>query len=33
MRLHLDLPLKNVIHHLSDLEIASHKVEEVGRLI
>jgi hypothetical protein len=31
--IHLDLPLKNVINHLDDLKLASHKVEEVDILI
>jgi hypothetical protein len=31
--IHFDLLLKNVIHHLDDLKVANHKVEEVERLI
>jgi hypothetical protein len=31
--IHLNLPLNNVIHHLDDLKIANHKVEEVAGLI
>ena len=31
--IHLYLPLKNVKHHLDDLKIANHKVEEVEGLI
>lgn len=31
--IHLDMPLKNVVNHLDDLRLASHKVEEVDRLI
>ena len=31
--IHLNLPLNNVIHHLDDLKVANHKVEEVERLI
>jgi hypothetical protein len=27
--IHLKLPLNNVIHHLDDLKVAKHKVEEV----
>jgi hypothetical protein len=27
--IHLDSPLKNVVNHLDDLRIASHKVDEV----
>jgi hypothetical protein len=30
--IHLNLPLNNVIHHLDDLKVANHKVEEVKRL-
>jgi hypothetical protein len=30
--MHLNLPLNNVIHHLDDLKIANHKVEEVEGL-
>jgi len=30
---HLDLPVKNIINRLDDLRLASHKVEEVDRLI
>jgi len=29
----LDLPLKNIVNRLEDLRLASHKVEEVDRLI
>jgi hypothetical protein len=29
---HLDLPLRNIVNHLEDLRLASHKVEEVDRL-
>ena len=29
---HLNLPLNNVIHHLDDLKVANHKVEEVEKL-
>jgi hypothetical protein len=31
--IHLDLPLKNIVNHLDDLRVASHKVEEVEKLI
>ena len=31
--IHLNLPLTNVIHHLDDLKVANHKVEEVEKLI
>jgi hypothetical protein len=31
--IHLDLPLKNIINHLDDLRVASHKVDDVERLI
>ena len=31
--IHLNLPLNNVVHHLDDLKVANHKVEEVERLI
>jgi hypothetical protein len=31
--LHLELPLKNVVNRLDDLRLASHKVDEVNRLI
>ena len=30
---HLELPLKNIVNHLEDLIFASHKVEEVDKLI
>jgi ribosomal protein L10 len=30
---HLELPLKNIVNRLEDLRLASHKVEEVDRLI
>jgi hypothetical protein len=29
----LDLPLKNIVNRLEDLRLASHKVEEVDKLI
>jgi hypothetical protein len=29
--LHLNLPLNNIVHHLDDLKVASHKVQEVER--
>ena len=32
-KIHLNLPLTNVIHHLDDLKVAYHKVEEVEKLI
>jgi len=31
--IHLNLPLTNVIHRLDDLKVASHKVEEIEKLI
>jgi len=31
--IHLDLPLRNIVNRLEDLRLASHKVEEVDRLI
>jgi hypothetical protein len=31
--IHLDLPLKNILNHLDDLRLASHKVEDVDRPI
>ena len=31
--IHLELPLKNVVNRLDDLRLASHKVDEVNRLI
>jgi hypothetical protein len=31
--IHLNLPLNNIIHHLDDLKVAKHKVEEVEKLI
>jgi len=31
--IHLNLPLKNVVNRLDDLRLASHKVDEVNRLI
>jgi hypothetical protein len=31
--IHLELPLKNIINHLDDLRVASHKVDDVERLI
>ena len=31
--IHLILPMNNVIHHLGDLKVDNHKVEEVERLI
>jgi hypothetical protein len=31
--IHLELPLKNIINHLDDLRIASHKVDDVEKLI
>ena len=31
--LHLELPLKNIVNRLDDLRLASHKVDEVNRLI
>jgi len=31
-KIHLNLPLNNAIHHLDDLKVANHKVEEVERL-
>jgi hypothetical protein len=31
--IYLDLPLKNIVNHLDDLRIASHKVEEIESLI
>jgi len=31
--IHLELPLKNVVNCLDDLKLASHKVDEVSRLI
>jgi hypothetical protein len=31
--IHLELPLKGVVNHLDDLRLASHKVDEVNRLI
>ena len=30
---HLELPLKNIVNRLDDLKLASHKVDEVNRLI
>jgi len=30
--IHLDLPLRNIVNHLEDLRLASHKVQEVDRL-
>lgn len=31
--LHLELPLRNIVNRLDDLRLASHKVDEVNRLI
>jgi hypothetical protein len=31
--IHLDLPLRNIVNRLEDLRLASHKVEEVDKLI
>ena len=31
--IHLNLPLNNVVHHLDDLKVANHKVDEVEKLI
>lgn len=31
--IHLELPMKNIVNRLDDLRLASHKVEEVDRLI
>jgi hypothetical protein len=31
--IHLNLPLNNAFHHLDDLKLANHKVEEVEKLI
>jgi len=31
--IHLELPLKNVVNRLDDLRLASHKVDEVNKLI
>lgn len=32
-KIQLELPLKSIVNHLEDLRLASHKVEEVDRLI
>jgi hypothetical protein len=31
--IHLDLPLRNIVNRLEDLRLASHKVEDVDKLI
>jgi hypothetical protein len=31
--INLELPTKNIVNHLEDLQLASHNVEEVDRLI
>jgi hypothetical protein len=31
--IHLELPMRNIVNRLDDLKLASHKVEEVHRLI
>jgi hypothetical protein len=31
--INLDLPMRNIVNHLDNLWLASHKVEEVDRLI
>ena len=31
--IHLELPLKNIVNHLDDLRLPSHKIDEVNRLI
>jgi hypothetical protein len=31
--IHLDLRLKNIINHLDDLRIGSHKVDDIEKLI
>ena len=31
--IHLDLPLKHIVNHLDDLRVASHRVDDVERLI
>jgi len=31
--IHLELPMRNIVNRLDDLRVASHKVEEVDRLI